>query len=124
MLNVHYTTPTFLCFAASPEGQKWNSRGSYDLPRGRGRLNVEQSLSVDFDSQVLTTRLRFTEVSQDGSKRQERLSEWQSRYFDRRELEYLMEQCGLDILSVQGTYTGGPVAPGSQLIYETRPGRR
>jgi hypothetical protein len=118
--NLHYTTPEFLCFAASPEGSRWNPRGTYPLPESEDELEVQQALGVDYGTQIITTMLRFIRTRPDGSLVSTAESEWQSRYYNRCEVEYLLELCGLDVVTVQGTYDGGPVAEGSQLIYVCR----
>ena len=118
--NIHYTTPPFLCYAASEKAASWNERGRYPLPNSDNTLQVDQSLAIDYASQTITTKLRFRETDKKDNVLVESLSEWQSRYYGRDEIEYLLELCGLRVASVQGTYDGGPVAEGSQLIYECR----
>lgn len=117
VFNLHHTTPPFLCFASGPEGSKWNTRGQYPVPETEDQLEVLQALSVDFSTQVITTRLRFVRTHHDGSHVSTTESEWQTRYYNRYELEYLLELCDLEVVTVQGTYDGAPVAEGSQLIY-------
>lgn len=118
--NIHYTTPTFLCFAAGPEGSEWNTRGRYRVPETEDQLEVQQALGVDYSTQVITTKLRFIRIRSDGSVASTTESEWQARYYNRHELEYLLELCDLEIVSLHGTYDGDPVAEGSQLIYVCR----
>ena len=122
--NTHYTTPTFLCFAASPNGAEWNTRGKYPIPQTEDQLEVQQALAVDYSTQVIVTKLRFLRTRSDGSLVSTTESEWQTRYYNRNELEYLLELSDLDVISVQGTYDGDPVAEGSQLIYVCRQRRR
>ena len=89
--NVHYTTPDFLCFAASEAGRAWKMRGEYEMPGSGDRLTVEQSLDADFATQVITTTLRFRRTDSESGLVDERTSSRQARYYNRFELEYLIE---------------------------------
>jgi SAM-dependent methyltransferase len=121
--NIHFASPSFLCWARSPESSEWNQRGRYPIPGSADELQVDQALEIDFLSQVIETRLRFRRVTSSGQTREESASGWKTRYFNRFEIENLLELCGLRILETLGYYDGRPVDDKSQLIYTCVPAR-
>ena len=117
VFNIHLASPTFLCWARSPESSEWHPRGQYPIPGSDQELHVDQALEVDFISQVIQTRLRFRRVAPAGQIVAESYSGWETRYFNRFEIEHLMELCGLRIVQTLGYYDGRPVDEKGQLIY-------
>lgn len=121
VFNIHFASPTFLCWARSDESSEWNPRGQYPIPDSEDELHVDQALEIDFLSQVIETRLRFRRVTAAGCMVEETYSGWQARYFNRFEIEHLLELCGLRIVETLGYYDGRPVDEKGQLIYTCVP---
>jgi SAM-dependent methyltransferase len=101
VFNIHFASPTFLCWARSPESSEWNPRGRYPIPGSDQELQVDQALDVDFLTQVIQTRLRFRRMAPAGQALAESHSAWETRYFHRFEMEHLLELCGLRIVQTQ-----------------------
>ena len=121
VFNIHFANPTFLCWARNPESSEWKSRGTYPIPGSADELQVDQALEIDFLTQIIETRLRFRRVTPTGHTTEESTSGWKTRYFNRFEIENLLELCGLWTLEALGYYDGRPVDEKSQLIYTCVP---
>lgn len=117
VFNIHFASPCFLCWARSSESSEWNPRGRYPIPGSDHELQVDQALEVDFVTQVIQTRLRFKRATPTGQILAESYSGWETRYFNRFEIEHLLEICGLRIVQTIGYYDGRPVDEKGQLIY-------
>jgi SAM-dependent methyltransferase len=118
VFNIPFASPTFLCHARSSGSDEWRLRGRYPLPDGSGELQVDQTLEVDFITQVITTRLRFRRFNAQGELTEENYSEWHARYFNRYEIANLIELCGLRVVETCGYYDGRPVDENGQLVFE------
>ncbi len=123
LFNIRFANPDFLCWARSPESSEWNPRGQYPIPGSEDELQVDQALKIDFLSQIIKTRLRFRRVTSAGHTLEESYSGWEARYFNRYEIENLLELCGLRVVETLGYYDGRPVDEGGQLIYTCVPAR-
>jgi hypothetical protein len=118
--NLPNPTCEFILKSSASGGRDFEERGKYTLEDGSSSLIVEQAHAGIESNQVITTILRMTRCNADGEALEVRESEWQTRYLFRYEAIHLLYRCGFKVESLVGDYRRGPVAKGSQLIFDAR----
>ena len=116
--NIHNPNPNFLVWAGSDESSNFHDRGTYQIPGSPNKLTIQQALSIDLDSQIITTRLKYLTKAEDGLILKTEESEWKSRYTFPYEMFYLLEICGFKIINVYGNYKREEYNSNTMLVIE------
>ena len=119
VFNLPNPTCAFIMSSIESKGQHFTERGRYQLDDG-GTVVIEHAQDATVIDQTITTTMRFTRYDAEGHEVEQSASWWKSRYLFRYEAVHLLHRCGLDVETLVGDFTNGPVTERGQLIFQVK----
>jgi len=120
VFNLTNPTCEFILMGVGSRDKEFEERGRYALNDSSDMLLVEQVHAVNMLDQTVKTTLRTTRMDVEGNVVEKSESTWRARYLFRYEAIHLLYRCGFEVEALVGDYRNGPVAVGSQLIFQVR----
>jgi 2-polyprenyl-3-methyl-5-hydroxy-6-metoxy-1,4-benzoquinol methylase len=120
VFNLTNPTCEFLLKTAGSRAEEFEERGTYTLSDSSDVLLVEQAHAGNMLDQTVKTTLRITRTDVEGNVVEKGESTWTARYLFRYEAIHLLYRCGFEVEALVGHYRSGPVALGSQLIFQAK----
>jgi SAM-dependent methyltransferase len=120
VFNLPNPSCEFILRSAQAASKDFEERGRYTLEDGSGTLLVEQAQVGSAFDQTISTTVRVTKYDAEGNRVEEGESTWTSRYLFQYEAVHLLYRCGFEVELLVGDYRDGPLAEGSQLIFQAK----